>query len=33
MQAVWIPETGKDPGDEAIIEKAIRENYVLVNDE
>ncbi len=30
MPAVWIPETGQDPGDEAIIEKAIREKYVLV---
>jgi len=30
MQAVWIPETGNDPGDEVIIEKALRENFVLV---
>lgn len=30
FQVVWIPETGKDPGDEAIIEKAFQEKYVLV---
>lgn len=30
FKVVWIPETGKDPGDEAIIKKAFRENFVLV---
>ncbi len=30
FKVVWIPETGEDPGDETIIEKASRENYVLV---
>jgi predicted nuclease of predicted toxin-antitoxin system len=30
FQVVWIPETGKDPGDEAITEKAFQEKYVLV---
>jgi predicted nuclease of predicted toxin-antitoxin system len=30
FQVLWIPETGKDPGDEAIIEKAFQEKYVLV---
>ena len=30
FQVVWIPETGKDPGDEAIIEKAFQEKYALV---
>ena len=26
----WVPETGKDPGDEVIIKKAFSENFVLV---
>jgi predicted nuclease of predicted toxin-antitoxin system len=30
FEVAWIPETGKDPGDEAIIEKAFQEKYVLV---
>ncbi len=30
FQVIWVPETGKDPGDEAIIEKAFQEKYVLV---
>lgn len=29
-EVVWIPETGEDPGDKVILEKAFRENYVLV---
>ncbi|MDP3296209.1 MAG: DUF5615 family PIN-like protein [Thermodesulfovibrionia bacterium] len=27
---LWIPEIGKDPGDEAIIKKAFDEGWVLV---
>jgi predicted nuclease of predicted toxin-antitoxin system len=30
FDVTWIPETGKDPGDEEIIKKAYRENLVLV---
>lgn len=29
-EVVWIPETGKDPGDEAILKKAEREGLILV---
>lgn len=27
---VWIPETGKDPGDEAILQRAVEEERILV---
>lgn len=30
FSVTWVPETGKDPGDEVIIEKAYSENLVLV---
>ncbi len=30
FEAVWIPESGSDPGDVAIIKKAYSENRVLV---
>ncbi len=30
FEVIWIPETGKDPGDEAIIKKAYMEGLVLV---
>jgi len=26
----WVPEEGSDPGDEAILQKAVAEEYVLV---
>jgi predicted nuclease of predicted toxin-antitoxin system len=29
-EALWIPETGKDPGDKSILQKAFNEKYVLV---
>lgn len=29
FEVIWIPETGKDPGDEVIIKKAYLENLVL----
>jgi predicted nuclease of predicted toxin-antitoxin system len=30
FDVLWIPETGKDPGDETIIKKAFDEDFVLV---
>ncbi len=30
---MWIPESGKDPGDDAIIKKAFDEDLVLVTDD
>lgn len=30
FEVTWIPETGKDPGDMAIIKKAFKDNFVLV---
>ena len=30
FDVLWIPETGKDPGDNAIIKKAFDENFALV---
>ncbi|MBI4688194.1 MAG: DUF5615 family PIN-like protein [Nitrospirae bacterium] len=30
FDVLWIPEAGKDPGDEAIIKKAFDENFILV---
>ena len=30
FEVTWVPETGKDPGDEAIITKAYMEKLVLV---
>jgi len=27
---VWIPETGEDPGDEVILQRAVEENRILV---
>ena len=30
FDVLWIPEIGKDPGDEAIIKKAFDEGWVLV---
>lgn len=30
FEALWVPELGKDPGDEAILKKAFEENYVLI---
>ena len=30
FSVTWVPETGKDPGDEAIIKKAYSERLVLV---
>jgi predicted nuclease of predicted toxin-antitoxin system len=30
FDVIWIPETGKDPGDDVIIKKAYTENLVLV---
>ncbi|MCL4477026.1 MAG: DUF5615 family PIN-like protein [Nitrospirae bacterium] len=30
FDVLWIPETGKDTGDEAIIKKAFDENFILV---
>lgn len=30
FEVVWIPETGEDPGDETIINRAYKEGYVLV---
>lgn len=30
FDVIWIPETGKDPGDEVIIKKAYLEKLVLV---
>ncbi len=30
FDVTWVPETGKDPGDEAIIKKAYSEGFVLV---
>lgn len=30
FEVIWVPETAKDPGDEAIIKKAFTENLVLV---
>ena len=30
FEVIWIPETGKDPGDEVIIKKAYMEKLVLV---
>ena len=29
-ETLWLPETGEDPGDEVIIQKAFEEDYVLV---
>ena len=29
FDVLWIPEGGKDPGDEAIIEKAFNEDLIL----
>lgn len=29
-EVVWIPETGKDPGDEVIIQRSVDEDSVLV---
>ena len=30
LDVLWIPDLGKDPGDEAIIKKAFDEDFVLV---
>ncbi|UCH98117.1 MAG: DUF5615 family PIN-like protein [Candidatus Aminicenantes bacterium] len=30
FDVTWVPETGKDPGDDVIIKKAYKENLVLV---
>lgn len=30
FNVLWIPEGGKDPGDEVIMRKAIDENLILV---
>ncbi|MEK6697675.1 MAG: DUF5615 family PIN-like protein [Nitrospirota bacterium] len=30
FDVVWIPETGKDPGDEAIIQRSVDEDSILV---
>ncbi|MCU0286734.1 MAG: DUF5615 family PIN-like protein [Acidobacteria bacterium] len=30
FEVTWIPETGKDPGDQVIIKKAFAENFILV---
>ena len=30
FKVIWVPETGKDPGDEVIIKKAYIEKLVLV---
>lgn len=30
FEVLWIPETGYDPGDKEIIQKAFSENYILV---
>lgn len=30
FETLWIPETGHDPGDKEIIQKAYSENYILV---
>lgn len=30
LDVIWVPETGKDPGDDAIMEKAYSEGRVLV---
>jgi predicted nuclease of predicted toxin-antitoxin system len=27
---LWIPEIGKDPGDEEIMKKSLNENLILV---
>ena len=29
-EVFWVPEEGSDPGDEAILHKAVAEGYVLV---
>lgn len=30
LDVLWVPESGKDPGDEDIIKKAFEEGFVLV---
>ena len=30
IETLWVPEIGKDPGDDAIMEKAFDEGFVLV---
>lgn len=30
IETLWVPEFGKDPGDEAIMKKALDEGFVLV---
>lgn len=30
FEVIWVPETGKDPGDEVIIKKAYMEKSILV---
>lgn len=30
FEALWVPETGSDPGDDAIIKKAFDEDWILV---
>jgi predicted nuclease of predicted toxin-antitoxin system len=29
-EVLWIPDLGKDPGDKEIMDKAVREDYILV---
>ena len=30
IETVWIPETGEDPGDDNILQKAFDDGFVLV---
>ena len=30
FDVLWIPESGKDPGDEEIIKRAFEEDFVLI---
>ena len=29
-ETLWLPDTGEDPGDEVIMQRAFDENYILV---